>query len=236
MNMYNVIYNELKEAIDTGFYNPNDKLPIEKELSETYKCSRGTVKRAIDMLKHDGYVQQIKGSGTYVTDISNRVNKNEIERQFLGFSRSNSGEKVTTKVIDFEIVVADSNIADKLQIEKDDYVYKINRVRYRNDIAYTIEYTYMPLTIVPNLKVKHLENSIYEYLENELKLDIHSSKRILTTRIANEFETELLHDTFPIAVHECEQLSFLTDGTPYEYATVISHGKYSQYKFQIVRD
>lgn len=56
----------LQRAIETGAYSEGDKLPPERQLAETFKAARSTVRRALDKLEKDGLVSRRLGSGTFV--------------------------------------------------------------------------------------------------------------------------------------------------------------------------
>ncbi len=56
----------LKRAIETGAYSEGDKLPTERQLAETFKAARSTVRRALDKLEKEGLVSRRLGSGTFV--------------------------------------------------------------------------------------------------------------------------------------------------------------------------
>jgi DNA-binding FadR family transcriptional regulator len=56
----------LKRAIETGAYSEGDKLPTERQLAETFKAARSTVRRALDKLEKEGLVTRRLGSGTFV--------------------------------------------------------------------------------------------------------------------------------------------------------------------------
>ena len=52
-------------------------------------------------------------------------------------------KNITSKVIDFSVVKATPEIADKLKIKETSFVYKIHRVRIVDDKPTVIEETYM---------------------------------------------------------------------------------------------
>lgn len=64
------LYQQIHEALLTGILNGSwaigDQLPSEKELSEQYKVSRITCKRAMDLLAEKGYSERTPGKGSYV--------------------------------------------------------------------------------------------------------------------------------------------------------------------------
>lgn len=58
----------LVEEIESGRLAAGHKLPAERELSESFQASRGSVRRVLSNLKEMGLITQIVGSGTFVSD------------------------------------------------------------------------------------------------------------------------------------------------------------------------
>ena len=52
--MYEQIQNELMEQIQSGFFQPGDRIPSEKELAERYHVSRITAVKALTELALNG--------------------------------------------------------------------------------------------------------------------------------------------------------------------------------------
>lgn len=64
--LYRVIYEDLKRRISEGGLRPEDKLPSEEEIAQTYSVSKITVKKALELLKEDGLIHRVQGQGTFV--------------------------------------------------------------------------------------------------------------------------------------------------------------------------
>src|SRR4028118_815300 len=56
----------LAEEIETGRYEPGDKLPGEHDLCVAFKVSRTVVRQALNELEMEGLLRRRKGRGTYV--------------------------------------------------------------------------------------------------------------------------------------------------------------------------
>jgi GntR family transcriptional repressor for pyruvate dehydrogenase complex len=63
---YEDIVEQIRELIEKGKLRRGDQLPVEKELSETFKVSRLTVREAILSLETMKLVDRRQGNGTYV--------------------------------------------------------------------------------------------------------------------------------------------------------------------------
>lgn len=233
MLKYKDIADDIRNAIMNGKYSVNEQLPLEKEMCSKYGVSRITIKKAVDELVNQGLVIKRRGSGTFVKGVDeSSVQELSMAKQFSGFTDSNKGKKVSSKVIKFEVINPTEEIAAKLQITTEDFVYHIIRVRYSDENPMVVEYMYMPISLIPGIKNEVLMNSIYSYIEKELKLKIKSAHRIIRAILPNEIEQENLNinENFPIL--EVEQIGFLDNGQPFEYS--YSHHRSDKAEFRSV--
>ena len=65
--VYKEIAEKIRKNIIRGYLKVGDRLPSEIELSKSFGVSRQTLRRAIDDLIKDGFIERKHGSGTYVT-------------------------------------------------------------------------------------------------------------------------------------------------------------------------
>ncbi|MBD7910710.1 MULTISPECIES: GntR family transcriptional regulator [Clostridium] len=233
MLKYEEIALDIQHKINSGEYLPNDQLPLEKEMCVQYGVSRITIKKAMDKLVMSGSVVKRRGSGTFVKDVDyNEVSDVSASSQFTGFSGNFKNKEIVSKIIEFQVINPTEEIANKLKMETDEFVYYICRVRYADNDPYVIEYTYMPIDIIPGLKKDVLRNSIYKYIEETLKLKIKSAHRTVRALLPNELEQENLEiaENFPIL--EVEQIAFLDNGQPYEYSK--SHHRSDRFEFKSI--
>ncbi len=122
-----------------------------------YSVSKITVKRAIEQITEEGLITSRRGSGTYVKDtagLPGQVFFQGKNDRAQGFSYEHRGEKVTSVVYDFSIVNPPAEVATQLGMAEDDFAYHIARVREVDGQPIVIEYTYMPLELIPGLKKK----------------------------------------------------------------------------------
>lgn len=66
MKKYMELYQSLRERIESNVFPVGAKLPTEKELSAEFNISRQTVRQAFDLLRQDGLIRSVQGSGSYV--------------------------------------------------------------------------------------------------------------------------------------------------------------------------
>lgn len=219
MNKYEEIARDIYNDIASGKYEPGSQLALEKEMCAQYGVSRITVKRAVDELVKQGLVVKRRGSGTFVKGVQEEDVENVgMAGQFAGFTNTFKNRKVTTAVKRFEIVHPDVETADRLKLTVDDFVYDIIRVRYVDDMPENVEYTQMPIDVIPGIKMDILEKSIYCYIEEVLKLQIQSAHRTVSADMPTEDEKNWLGIEGVIPILQVSQVAFLSDGRPFEYS------------------
>lgn len=67
---YERAYRSILKRLKDGRYPVGGRVPTEAELSEQFSVSRVTIRRALDMLVQDGYVESRQGSGYRVVTLS----------------------------------------------------------------------------------------------------------------------------------------------------------------------
>lgn len=224
MLKYQGVVDDVVTKVAKGVYKPNDRLPTTNELCEQYGVSKITIKKAMDELEARGLVARRRGSGTYVKSI---VPKNveypegwSMSSQMAGFKREHEmeGQTVTTKVYEFSVEHPSPKIAERLAIEQDEFVYRVCRVRCSDGQPLVIEHTWMPITVIPDLRMRHLETSVYDYIEEGLGLKISSAHRVVSAVLVPEDECEKLDVEPGTPALQVEQVGFLDDGIAFEYS------------------
>ena len=215
---YEGIYHSIKKRIEAQDYPYQSLLPSENTLIEEYACSRNTVRRALAELVADGYVQTMQGRGVRV--IYQPVGKTTFTiggiETFQETARRNHLHAVT-KVTKFETVIADECFAAKSGFSAGDELWSIERVRYLDGKALILDVNYFLKEFVPGLTPQIAANSIYDYIENTLGMQIITSKRRITVEHATARDEKLLdmdsYDCVAVVVNQ----TFNASGLLFEY-------------------
>ena len=233
MLKYEKIAFDIKEDILSEKYKPNEQLPFEKELCEKYNVSKMTVKKALDLLVNDGLIIKRRGSGTFVKDITEKEIQRIIEKkQFSGLTTTSIGHKVTSKVLEFKIINVTKEIADILKIEEDEFIYFVHRVRYVDDKAVVIEKTYIPLNLIPGMKLADVKKSIYGYIKDKLGLNIQSAHSTVRAMKSDELDRKYLNLEKDEPILEVERVAYLDNGKVFEYS--FSRHRYDKFEFKSI--
>ena len=215
---YEGIYHSIQKRIEAQDYPYQSLLPSENTLIEEYACSRNTVRRALAELVADGYVQTMQGRGVRV--IYQPVGKTTFTiggiETFQETARRNRLHAVT-KVTKFETVIADERFAAKSGFSVGDELWSIERVRYLDGKALILDVNYFLKEFVPGLTPEIAANSIYEYIENTLGMQIITSKRRMTVEHATARDEKLLDMGTYGCVAVVVNQTFNAAGLPFEY-------------------
>jgi len=138
--LYLEVADKIKEDIFSGKYPVGSMLPTENELEELFQVSKITVRKAIELLATDEYVEKKSGRGTTV--LSNRP-----------YNRLSKAESFTQILKDSQYEVRKETIGlEKISIKKDHPLYSMfgsaavcfKRLYYLNDQPYIYFVHYLP--------------------------------------------------------------------------------------------
>ena len=104
--LYHQIVAGLKEQINAGELVSGEKIPTEKWLSEHYGVSRVTVRKALENLTEEGYVEKRPNKGCYV--LQPKFEKNFSRMRSLHQELVDAGITPSSKIISYQEVEADS--------------------------------------------------------------------------------------------------------------------------------
>lgn len=227
---YMKVYIDTKNKITNEYYSVGQKLPAGKELAQIYQCSKLTVKKGLDLLVKEGILRSRSGYGTEV--LRKPMDTTHVFGPNAGLLNIVGEEHVTSKIHSFSIEIPNVKVAKLLKITNKDYVYNIVRSRYIDHKPYSIEQTFMPLSLVPGLQPKHLEKSVYNYITQELDLMIQTSHIWVKGDVANEMDKTFLAVPDGFFMIEVEKIVSLESGKPFEYS--VTRHLYSDFTFEAV--
>lgn len=220
MSKYSKIADDLRKKIVDGIYKEGQLLPSQGDLTETYNTSRITIQKAIELLKYEGIVKSRQGYGTFVVSSASRLSifDRRVD-EYLGISKQLKGKgKLKSNILHFEIRFPTAVEQEKLNIKQFDPVYQIIRHRIFNDEPFLLEHTIMPVHVIPGIDETILKSSIYDYIEDELGLEIGIAERRIHADKPTEFDRKHLICTKLDPILEVDQVVFLEDGVPFEYS------------------
>lgn len=215
---YDQIYAKLREKIENDEYKYQELLPSEHTLTETFDCSRNTVRRAIKQLADDGYVQSIHGKGVRI--IYQPYEQSEFMLsgiESLKEAVARNKKEYTTKVVCFAELTVDEKMSSRTMFPVGAEIYYLQRVRYIEREALIIDHNYFLRDVVKGLTPEIAEKSVYEYLEDVLGESIVTTKRKMTVERITEIDSKYLKLKDYNCLAVVSSMTYNSDGIMFEY-------------------
>lgn len=227
--LYYQLKKDIIRLIDEGKFNKGDKIPSERKLCAYHNVSRMTVNKAIEQLVQEGYLYREQGKGTFVAEweqtriispLSSFTSEME-KRGFSSFTRLKKWGKIKAGV----------ELADRLQIEPEDKLYRLERIRFVDDDPFLWEKVHLPVKFCPDLKKNELNNnSLYRVLKEKYHYNLSYAEAtvepvLLNNRVASELEAD--ESTLGLLFY---QLTYLKEGKPIEWTE--AYYRNDNYKFR----
>ena len=188
---YVTLYKEWKEKIESGQIAEGERLPTESSLMESYQVSRDTVRKSLNLLEQNGYIQRGRGRASlvmpkqrYTFPLSEIASFQEVNKL--------SNAHAETEVVNLDILQDSHKIKKIFQQSVNGEVYELIRVRRMKDEAVILDKDYFVRDVVPRLPLNECKVSVYRYLEEELGLQISYAVKEITVQKANAEDYELL--------------------------------------------
>ena len=217
---YQKISQDLINKIENQEISTHTYLPSENELMKMYKASRDTIRKALDILLKNGYIQKNKGKGSLVLDVDKVAFPVSGVTSFKELAKTINGE-VITEVIEVTLNPVDEIIKNELYMEQGNY-YKVKRVRKIDGERVILDIDFLNANIVPGINRKIANDSLYSYIENELDLKISFARKEFTVVKASDEEKKLL-DMLDYDLLVCvKSYTYLEDASLFQY-TISKH-------------
>ena len=135
--LYQQLQRALREAIEKRVLGPDDALPSERQLAADLGVSRITVRKAIQGLADEGFLDQRQGSGNFV---STRIDKNFAKLTSFSEDMRARGRTPSSIWLKRSSGTVTPEEAMKLALSPGSLVYRFHRLRYADDAPMALEY------------------------------------------------------------------------------------------------
>lgn len=175
----------LRNQIDEGVYEADEKLPSENELAKKFDVSRVTIRRALQSLESESIIYRCQGLGSFVSD--ERASHDLVKLTDFNEDMAKAGLKPSSVVKKFETVDAPDWLLPLLNIDKGSKVLQIDRLRLGDDEPVAFDSTWLPILYGQLLDENKLtESTIYSLLEKNYDIPIIRGCYRLSAEIADE--------------------------------------------------
>lgn len=208
---------DLVEDLETG-----SAIPPERELCTRFEVSRMTLRRAIDDLVREGYLDRQHGRGTFVavpkiaqsltmTSFSDDMRR----RGFVPGSRTLSLRRVT----------AGARLGRRMETSPAAEMLQVRRLRLADGEPMALETLNVPAAKVPGLAAADLvDTSFYELLHDRYGITIAAGRQTIEPTVSYEEESELLGVPLHSPAFLFERTSRTADGAVIEFVRSVYRG------------
>ncbi|NEQ44028.1 MAG: phosphonate metabolism transcriptional regulator PhnF [Leptolyngbya sp. SIOISBB] len=201
--LYQQIADELRQNIQDAVFKVGDRLPTEATLSDRFGVNRHTLRRAMEVLRHEGIVDVERGRGTFVVAAPITVSIGKRVR----FNESLKAQSVAPQwqILQATELPADARIAQSLEMAAGALVVLFERVSLADDVPLSLASSYFPSALFPDL-VEHCQayRSISAMLQAEYRCDHIRRSTRLSARLPQTKDARILRmpATKPILLSE----------------------------------
>ena len=228
MSKQDMIAQDLAEKIHHGLYCPGDYLPSEHQLTDLYGTSRETIRSALSQLNDLGLIQKIKGKGSIVLDyqkftfpVSGITSFQELNQKL--------GMHAVTTVLKNERCDSIPQFFINRGVDADQPSIYVERLRTIDHEPAVIDRDFLLTPPIDEIPQTVAENSLYDYIEGELGLDISYASKEITVEKADDEVAAQLKLTGDQLVVVVRSLSFLNDTTLFQLTE--SYHRPDKFKF-----
>ncbi len=225
--LYSRIQEYIAERVLSGKLAPEEKIQSERDISEDLGVSRMTVRRAITELVNEGLLERKHGSGTYVARPKVTYESWELANYVQAMQRRNIA--TVSQLLEFSEVVASRRLAELLQIDIGNPIYRISMLRLANRVPVILERVFVSCKRCPGLEEWNLEKTSI----NDLLLEAY---HITPTRISQTVEAVVASETaaqqlrvnegFPLLL--VSRVIFAEEEAPVVFAQDFLRGDYAR--------
>ncbi len=205
----------LAEQIISGTLRVGSPLS-DRELAREYGVGKIAVRQAIGGLAKRGLVDLRGGHDAIVA----RPKVEHDLRGVAGFSEQmeRAGLVPASKLLGAAVVVAPPKVAAALRLDRNARVARIERIRYGSKVPMTLEETYLPAELYPDIVELGLTGSVYQLMRDCYARGPVRAVERLEAVPAREQDAERLRVPEGAPLMLVERISYDEEGTPIEFA------------------
>lgn len=161
----------LRQQIDAGVYEPDDRLPSESELGKRFDVSRVTVRRALQTLESEGRIYRRQGLGSFVKEP--RLEQGLVRLTDFAQDMAEAGLEASSRVVLHEQQPVPPEVASRLGLEEQTTVVRLDRLRLGDGEPVAFDRTWLPLfygQLIDDFDLEH--ETIYGILEREHEIPV----------------------------------------------------------------
>ena len=216
-NLVDLVRRGLLKDLSAGKLRVGTKLVNEEGLATRFDVSRSTVREAVAALVSAGYLERRHGSGTYVVGLPGPRHALDATLSYTHMI-AEAGMKPGLKVLSIESRPANDEEANELDLEPDEMVRRLERIRTANAKAMIYSIDVVPERFVADLPDRGFKSSLYDALE-KVGHPVQSANAVLVPVIADRRLATLLRVRVGSALQQIIQVDYARSGEPIVFST-----------------
>lgn len=224
----------LREAIEDlrAEAGPDDDdiaLPSEPALAEHFDVTRGTIRHALTILEREGLIYREKGRGTFV-----RRRRVELDLTTLGSiteDMARHGWTPSYRLLGVQAIRPGQRAQAALGVNAEETVWRIQRLRLADAEPVSVEDSFIPQRLAPDLDRQDLTSSLYDLLQSRYGFRLQVAEQTIRIRTADPGEARLLEAAEGSAVFVITGVIREAGGSPVEYSHSVWRG--DRYDLQV---
>ncbi len=230
--MYRQLRNTIVDEIQRLELHAGDMISGEHALCERFGVSRTVVRQALAQLEQQGLIVRVKGKGTFV---ARQKTPEGLVHTLAGLYEevASRGGHVHSEVRRQEIIAADDEVAEALEVAVDSPVVVIERLRHVEGEPWSWTTTFLPVAVGALVLDADLsDQSLYALLAG------HGIRAVRGVRSAEAVSADreqgrLLRVGEGQALLVLRSVGFDEDDRPMEYFVAFHRGDRSRFEFQL---
>ena len=219
----------LRDKIENLEFQEGDMIPSESEIQQRYDVSRATVRKAIQILVNEGFMEKKRGKGTFV-----KRRKIEEELPVLkSFTEEMSGRDASKKVISASYTKAPASICARLGLLSEESVFSLKRLMMVDGKPLGILHSYIPANYRLSLEEDYTK-SLYRILEKK-GIRLRNSEQTIEVSMSTPEETRLMRLKSSVPTLVIERLAYSVNGEIVEYVKGVYHGDRYRFNCRLTR-
>ncbi|MBZ4518366.1 GntR family transcriptional regulator, partial [Mycobacterium avium] len=208
-----MLRSQILEGAYGGLAAARPALPSESALAAELGVSRNAIREALELLRGEGLITRVQGSGTFVTGAKLRQDLNRLK----GLAESLAGHRlpVENKVLSIRESTATPFVAAKLQLPENAPILFIERLRSVGGLPLSLDTTSLRIGAI-RIDADLDKQDVFALIEQELGERLGWAEITVESVLADPNTATLLQIRTGAPLLLLHRLTHLRDGTPFD--------------------
>lgn len=234
--LYHQIYLILRQNLLDGRYD-SQPLPSEMELTEQYKVSRVTIRRAMQDLVNEGLIARGRGKGTFANrPLTAEPTKDAHDADGLLGDMMKMPTDCVVSVLDVALVTASTEVCEALKLAEGATVQKATRMRTVGNLPIAHLTTFVPERFSRGFGRRELEQKASLRLLEENGIEVASASQTISAKLADANVARHLNVQVGAPLLYVLRVTYDKSGLPVQLLRGYYRPDRFEYRMQLSRD